>query len=109
MSSYTQDAIESIRQGIDSLVNNSVLPALSLQLYRACGCGGEELPISCNMSDQTQTCPPAWELITTPRRTCARPSIMLANSHVIQLCSLLEVFNTLGSVKGSLDIRLETL
>ena len=26
------------------------------------------------MSDPTQTCPPAWELITTPRRSCARPS-----------------------------------
>ena len=34
--------------------------------------GGEELPIS--MSDPTQTCPPAWELITTSRRSCARPS-----------------------------------
>ena len=26
------------------------------------------------MTDPTQTCPPAWELITTPRRSCARPS-----------------------------------
>ena len=26
------------------------------------------------MSDPTQTCPPAWELIATPRRSCARPS-----------------------------------
>ena len=26
------------------------------------------------MSDPTQTCPPARELITTPRRSCARPS-----------------------------------
>ena len=30
------------------------------------------------MSDPTQTCPPAWELITTPRRSCTRPSITLA-------------------------------
>ena len=28
-----------------------------------------------NMSDLTQTCPLGWELITTPRRSCARPSI----------------------------------
>ena len=27
-----------------------------------------------NMTDLTQTCPPAWELITTPRRSCGRPS-----------------------------------
>ena len=27
-----------------------------------------------NMSDPTQTCPSAWELITTPRRSCGRPS-----------------------------------
>ena len=27
------------------------------------------------LSDPTQTCPPAWELIATPRRSCARPSV----------------------------------
>ena len=26
------------------------------------------------MSDPTHTCPPAWELFTTPKRSCARPS-----------------------------------
>ena len=26
------------------------------------------------MSDPTQTCPPTWELITSPTRSCARPS-----------------------------------
>ena len=35
---------------------------------------GEELTAYLNMSDSTQTCPPAWELIATPRRSCARPS-----------------------------------
>ena len=33
------------------------------------------------MSDPTQTCPPGWGLITTPRRSCARRS-----SAAIQLC-----------------------
>ena len=61
----------SIRQDIDSLINNSVLPAL-----RPCGCGGPgwRRVAYLNLSDPTQTCPPAWELITTPRRSCARPS-----------------------------------
>ena len=35
---------------------------------------GEELPISVIMSDPTQSCPPAWELTTTPKRSCGRPS-----------------------------------
>ena len=44
--------------------------------YGACDCGGPEWRRAAylNMSDPTQTCPPAWELITTPRRSCARPS-----------------------------------
>ena len=44
--------------------------------YGACGCGGRgwRRAAYLNMSDPTQTCPPAWELITTPRRSCARPS-----------------------------------
>ena len=33
---------------------------------------GEELPISI-LSDPTQTCPPAWSLTSTPRRSCTRP------------------------------------
>ena len=65
----TQDKVESIRQGIDSLINRSLLPALG-------ACGGPEWRRAAylNMSDPTQTCPPAWELIATPRRSCSRPS-----------------------------------
>ena len=45
-------------------------------LIRPCGCGGPgwRRAAYINKSDPTQTCPPAWELITTPRMTCARPS-----------------------------------
>ena len=65
----TQDKVESIRQGIDSLINRSLLPAL-----RACVGPEWRRAAYLNMSDPTQTCPPAWELIATPRRSCSRPS-----------------------------------
>ena len=82
----TKDLIENFRKDIRSLLNNSVLPALMTQNqtqtenigpgYGACGCGGPgwRRVAYLNMSDPTQTCPPAWELITTPKRSCARPS-----------------------------------
>ena len=82
----TQGVVESIRQDIRSLINTSVLPALITRNqtqtenirpgYGTCGCGGPgwRRAAYLNMSDPTQTCPPAWELITTPRRSCARPS-----------------------------------
>ena len=104
--------VERIRQDIDSLVNNSVLSTLGTQDpitgpgYGACGCGGFgwRRAAYLNMSDPTQTCPPAWELITTPRRSCGRPSNASSIDHVFQLCSLLKVFNTLRSVE---ETRLE--
>ena len=83
----TQDLRDSIKQNIRSLINNSILPILMAQNqtqtvlgigpgHGACGCGGRgwRRAAYLNMSDPTQTCPPAWELITTPRRSCARPS-----------------------------------
>ena len=83
----TQGLRDSIKQNIHSLINNSILPALMAQNqtqtvpgigpgHGACGCGGPgwRRAAYLNMSDPTQTCPPAWELITTPRRSCARPS-----------------------------------
>ena len=70
----TQDLREDIEQDINSLISSSVLPVIFG--YGACGCGGSgwRRATYLNMSDPTQTCPPAWELITTPRRSCARPS-----------------------------------
>ena len=67
-----QDHVEHIRQGVDSLIEHVVLPTLT----RPCGCGGHgwRRAAYLNMSDPTQTCPPAWELIDSPRRFCARPS-----------------------------------
>ena len=75
----TQDLREAIEQDIHSLINSSVLSALGTGSgHGACGCGGpgwiRRRAAYLNMSDPTQTCPPAWELITTPRRYCARPS-----------------------------------
>ena len=76
----TEEYRKSIEQDIDLLINDNILPSLQEQSgntgYGACGCGGPEWRrvAYLNMSDPTQTCPPAWELITTPRRSCARPS-----------------------------------
>ena len=79
----TQDLRESIKQNIRSLINSSVLPALTTQNqtqigpgYGASGCGGRgwKKAAHLNMTDPMQTCPPAWELITTPIRSCGRPS-----------------------------------
>ena len=79
----SQDVRESIKQDIHSLINSSVLPAFMTQNqtqirpgYGACGCGGRgwKRTAYLNMTDPTQTCPPAWELITPPRRSCGRPS-----------------------------------
>ena len=69
----TQGVVESIRQDVCLLIDSSVVPALTAP---ACGCGGSGWRIAAylNMSDPTQTCPPAWELIATPRRSCARPA-----------------------------------
>ena len=70
----TQNLRESMKQDIRSLINNSVLP--SLRGHGACGCGGPgwRRAAYLDMTDPTQICPPAWELITTPRRSCGRPS-----------------------------------
>ena len=77
MCPHTQDLREDIEQDIHSLINSSVLSALETGSgYGACGCGGPgwRRAAYLDMSDPTQTCPPAWELIVTPRRSCARPS-----------------------------------
>ena len=71
----TETLRERIKQDVEMFLNNSVLPAL-FPGDRACGCGGYgwRRAAYLNMADPTQTCPPDWELITTPRRSCARPS-----------------------------------
>ena len=53
----TQDHVEHIRQGVDSLIEHVVLPTIT----RLCGCGGHgwRRAAYLNMSDPTQTCPPA--------------------------------------------------
>ncbi len=67
----TQDLVESIRL---SFMNNTVLPVIIGREAYGCGGPGWRKAAYLNMSDPTQTCPPAWELITTPKRSCARPS-----------------------------------
>ena len=70
----TQNQRESVEQLVHSFIKNSVLPSLGIR--GACGCGGPgwRRAAYLNMSDPTQTCPPQWELITIPKRSCARPS-----------------------------------
>ena len=79
--STSRNQMDSIKQDIKLILKNSVLPSLNHTEnigpgYGACGCGGSEWTRAAylDMSDPTQTCPPAWELITTPRRSCGRPS-----------------------------------
>ena len=70
----TDNQRESIQQDLDLFINNTIiLPALTEN--GTCGCGGPgwRRVAYLNMSDPTQTCPPAWELITTLRRSCGRP------------------------------------
>ena len=65
----TKKLREKIKRDVNLSLKNKIVPML-------CGCGGPgwRRAAYLNMSDPTQTCPPAWELITTPRRSCARPS-----------------------------------
>jgi hypothetical protein len=68
----TEKLREKIKEDVNLFLNSSVVPIIT----RPCSCGGPgwRRAAYLNMSDPTQTCPPAWELITTPRRSCARPS-----------------------------------
>ena len=68
----TEKLREKIREDVAAFLNSSVVPMLT----KPCSCGGPgwRRAAYLNMSDPTQACPPAWELITTPRRSCARPS-----------------------------------
>jgi hypothetical protein len=70
----TQDLVEIIRQDVLSFMNNTVLPVVIGHGAGGCGGYGWRRAAYLNMSDPTQTCLPAWELIATPRRSCARPS-----------------------------------
>ena len=76
----TEKLREEIKEDIELVINNSVPYILTMD--RACGCGGPgwRRTAYLNMSDPTQTCPRAWELITTPKRSCARPSSASYNS-----------------------------
>ena len=69
---------ENIKEDIDEFLNSCVVPILNGQC-RCCGPGWRRAAYL-NMSDPTQNCPPAWELITTPRRSCARPSSAASRS-----------------------------
>ena len=69
----TQELRESIHQDIVVLLNQTSGKSVG---QRPCGCGGPgwRRVAYLNMSDTTQTCPGNWSLITTPKRSCARPS-----------------------------------
>ena len=64
----TEKLRENIKDDVNLFLNNL--------LERQCGCGGPgwKRAAYLNVSNPRQTCPPAWELIKTPRRSCARPS-----------------------------------
>ena len=74
----THDVRENVTKDIRQLVKSSIIPSLThtKRGYGACDCGGPgwRRAAYLNVSDPTQTCPPAWELIATSRRSCSRPS-----------------------------------
>ena len=79
--SLTDEHRKRIEGDIDLLVDNTIATSCTRTTvtrngYGSCDCGGPgwRKAAYLNMSDPTQTCPPAWELVTTPRRSCARPS-----------------------------------
>ena len=71
----TQELRKTIQQDIDLFINNSILPRF-LTNHGSCNCGGYgwRKIAFLNMSDPTQTCPTAWELFSSPKRSCGRPS-----------------------------------
>ena len=71
----TEKLREKIKQDVDLFIHNNAVHAI-WSIDRGCDCGGPgwRRAAYLNMSDSTQTCPPAWELFTTPKRSCARPS-----------------------------------
>ena len=64
--SSTEKLREKIHKDVELFVTSSVVPTLS----RPCDCGGPgwRRAAYLNMSDPTQTCPPAWELIQRRRK-----------------------------------------
>ena len=93
----TQKLWEKIKRDIDLYLNNNVFRG-----HGTCGGGGLGWRRSAylNMSDPTQTCSPAWELITTSRRSCARP-FNAGSYSCYSAMFLFKVFNTLRSVEQS--------
>ena len=94
---FTQSLRTNIKLDLNQLIRNSVLPALLNENqtgigYGACGCGGPgwRRVAYLDMSDPIQTCPSAWELISSPRRSCGRPS-----NAVSPACSSV-IFSTQG-------------
>ena len=65
---------------------------------------GEELPISICLTQHRLAHQLGSSLLF--QEGPVLDPLMLVEGHVIQLCSLLKVFNTLRSVEESLDIRL---
>ena len=101
----TEKLREKIREDVVAFFNNSLVPMISRP--SSCGGPGWRRAAYLNMSDPTQTCPPAWQLITTPRRSWLDHLVLLLGGAVIQLCSLFKAFSTLRSVGELLDISLQ--
>ena len=62
-----------VKNDTRSLLRGSVVPLLQLQNI-SCGGSGWRRVAYLNMSNPSQQCPFPWRLITTPHRTCGKPS-----------------------------------
>ncbi len=72
-SEVTAAARNSQREEIQSILRDTVTPALDIQ--QQCPCSGPENRrriAHLDMNDPEQQCPPNWRLITTPERECGR-------------------------------------
>ena len=69
----TEQAQNSTKEEICSILRETVVPILSIRGRCPCGGPGVWRRIAhLNMSDLNQQCPPNWQLITTPERGCSQ-------------------------------------
>lgn len=87
-----------ITEDVRNVIESSVLPALTGgQGTSGCVGSGWTRFAYLNMTDPTQQCPPEWNLITSPKRTCGRSTGSSCSSPSVPCTCDSAIFsNTLG-------------
>ena len=107
----THDVRENVTKDIRQLVKSSIIPSLThtkgdMEPVTVVVLDGEELPISMCLTQHRLAHQLGSSLLL--QEGPVLDLLMLASCYVIQLCSLLKVFNTLRSAEESLDISLDS-